>query len=231
MLSPTRLDIGIGTKAATPMLSANLPIVGDYDVIPGLIVADQIHFIDREHQAFDADKMREIAVPPSLRQNSLSRIDQDDGKIGARRSRDHVARVLLMARGIRDNEFTAIRRKEAVGHINRDSLLAHGGQAIHQQREVDILTLGADAPAVGGERGKLVLEYHLAVVEKPADESRLAVIDRAAGNETQQCLVLMLNQVCVDVLGNEFIGLIRRVRARRRHQKYPACFFVSIDAA
>ena len=41
------------------------------------------------------------------------------------------------------------------------------------------------------ERGELVLEDQLGVVEQPADQRRLAVVDRAAGQEAQQRLLLL----------------------------------------
>src|SRR3546814_2343774 len=66
-----------------------------------------------------------------------------------------------------------------------------------------LLPLRADALAVGFERGKLVLEDHLAVVKQASDQRRLAVIDRAAGDEAQQRLLLMLREISVDILGNE----------------------------
>ena len=44
---------------------------------------------------------------------------------------------------------------------------------------------------VGLERGELVLEDQLGVVEQPADQRALAVVDAAAGDEAQQALVLV----------------------------------------
>jgi len=49
----------------------------------------------------------------------------------------------------------------------------------------------------------------LRFVQQPADERRLAVIDRPAGDETQQALALVRAQVRADVAGDE-IGLPRR---------------------
>jgi hypothetical protein len=51
--------------------------------------------------------------------------------------------------------------------------------------------LRAVALAVAFQRGELVLEDHLAVVEQPPDQGGLAVIDAAAGDEAQQALVLV----------------------------------------
>ena len=85
-----------------------------------------------------------------------------------------------------------------------------------------MVALGADPAAVGLEGGQLILEDHLGVVEEAPDQGRLAVVDAAAGKEAQQRLVLVRVQVRFDVGRNE----IRDVR----HQKYPSCFFFSIEA-
>ena len=157
-----------------------------------------------------------------LRQHALARIDQDHGEVGGRGARDHVARVLLVARGVGDDEFALVGREETVGDIDRDALFALGRKAVDQQREIELTALRADFLRVGLERGELVLEDHLRVVEQPPDQRRLAVIDAAAGDEAQQALVLVLVQVLLDVGGDQ----VRDVR----HQKYPSCFFFSIDA-
>ena len=61
------------------------------------------------------------------------------------------------------------------------------------------------------ERRKLVIEDQLLFVEHPPDERGLAVIDRAAGQETK---------------GGENREINRDV-----HQKYPSRFFFSIEEA
>ena len=75
---------------------------------------------------------------------------------------------------------------------------------------------------VGLEGREVVLEDELGVVEQPADEGALAVVDAAAGDEAQHRLVLVLVEVGVDVVGEE---VVRDVG----HQKYPSCFFFSMD--
>ena len=88
--------------------------------------------------------MREIAVAARLREHALARVDQDDGQIRGRCAGDHVARVLLVARRVGHDEFAPVGREEPVGHIDGDPLLPLGGQAVDQQREVDVLALRAD---------------------------------------------------------------------------------------
>ena len=145
-------------------------------------------------------------MPPRLREHALARVDQNDGEIRGRCAGDHVARVLLVARRVGHDELAPIGGEEPVGHIDGDPLLALGGEAIDQQREVDVLALRADALAVRLQRRELILEDHLAVVKKPSDQRRFAVIHGAAGDEPQQRLALMLGEIGVDVLGDASCG-------------------------
>ncbi len=75
------------------------------------------------------------------------------------------------------------------------------------------------------KRGELILEDHLAVVKKPPDQGRFAVVHRTAGDESQQRFVLMLAQVSFDVLRNQVMRLVEDCAGHAGHQKYPACFF------
>jgi hypothetical protein len=53
--------------------------------------------------------------------------------------------------------------------------------------------------AVGLERGELVVENLLRLVQQPADQRRLAVVDAAAGDEAQQLRALLRAQPFGDV--------------------------------
>src|SRR5262249_34724379 len=64
------------------------------------------------------------------------------------------------------------------------------------------------------------LEQQLGVVEQPADQGGLAVIDAAAGQEPQQRLLLLRREIGLQVF--DLVG--------RTHQKYPSRFFFSIEA-
>ena len=57
--------------------------------------------------------------------------------VGGRGAGDHVARVLLVARRVGDDELALVGGEEAVGDVDGDALLALGRQAVDQQREVD----------------------------------------------------------------------------------------------
>ena len=102
-----------------------------------LVVADQVHLVDRQHDVADAQQRDDEAVAPRLGQHALARIDQDDRQLGGRGAGRHVAGVLLVARRVGDDELALVGREEAVGDVDGDALLALGLQAVDQQREVD----------------------------------------------------------------------------------------------
>ncbi|MCY1540071.1 hypothetical protein D9M68_756850 [compost metagenome] len=102
-------------------------------------------------------------------------------------------------------------------------MLALGGQAVDQQGEVDGVALGAELLRIGFHGGELVFEQHLGLKEQAPDEGAFAVVHAAAGDEAQQALVFVGLEVFADVGGDE-VGNVC-------HQKYPSCFFFSMEAA
>src|SRR5256885_11974144 len=68
----------------------------------------------------------------------------DLGGVGAAGGGDHVARVLLMARRVADDELAAFGGEVAVGHVDGDALLAFGRQAVGQQRQVGLAALRSE---------------------------------------------------------------------------------------
>jgi len=97
------------------------------------------------------------------------RMELRDGEIGRRGAGRHVARILFVAGCIRDDELALRRGKEAIGDVDRDTLLALGLQSVDQQGEVDIAARGAVLRRVTLQRRELVLEDQLRVVEQPTD--------------------------------------------------------------
>ena len=70
--------------------------------------------------------------------------------------------------------------KRAVGDVDRDALLALGAQAVGEQREVEPV----DAALL--DVRELVGQHGLGVIEQPADQRGLAVVDAAGGGEPQE---------------------------------------------
>jgi hypothetical protein len=181
--------------------------------------ADEVHLVDGHDDVLDAEQGDDEAVAARLLLDAVAGVDQDDGQVAVRRARRHVARVLLVARTVGDDEFAPARREVAIGHVDRDALLALRLEAVHQERQIDLAAGRALALAVAAHRGELILVDQLGVVEEAADERALAVVDVAGGQEAEQLLALLLRQVGGDVGGGDGVG----------HQKYPSFFFCSID--
>ena len=141
----------------------------------------------------------------------LGRVDQHHGGVGAGGGRDHVARVLLVARRVADDELAAGRGEVAVGHVDGDALFALGRQAVGEQRQVGL--------ARALHAGQLVLQHRLAVHQQAADQRALAVVDAAAGDEAQRGHVVMLACTAVGLPVIRSTTLIRNTR--------PSCAFPS----
>ena len=187
-------------------------------------VVHQVHLVDRQHEVADTQHVGDVCVALGLLQHALSRIDQDDGEICRRGAGRHVARVLFVPRRVRDDELALVGREEAIGDIDRDALFALGLQPVEQQGEVHVFALRAVLHAVLLQRGKLVLEQQLGVVQQAADQRRLAIINRTAGDETQHA----------HFSGRQFANRLALFLGAqgghfRGHQKYPSRFFFSID--
>ncbi len=194
-LSPCSADSGMAVTWANAELFGQFAITGLDFVEHRLVVADQVHLVHRQQHVADAQQRHDVAVAARLSQQALARVDQHHGDVSRGRAGGHVAGVLLVARAVGDDELALVGAEEAVGDIDGDALLALGGEAIEQQRVIDVVALGAVATAVAVQRGELVVEQALAFVQQAADQRALAVVDAAAGDEAQQPLGLVLVQV------------------------------------
>jgi hypothetical protein len=139
-------------------------------------------------------------MPTGLGHHAVASVDKNHSQLARRGAGGHVPRVLLVARRIGDDELAAVGREIAVGDVDGDPLLALGLQAVGQEGQVDLTGAGrTDLLAIALHRGELVLVDHLGVVQQPADERALAIVDAAAGQEAQQFLLLVAGEVSVDV--------------------------------
>ena len=129
----------------------------------------------------------------------LRGIDQNHRDLGGRRAGHHVAGVLLVPGRVGDDELAALGGEEPVGDVDGDALLALGGQAVDEQREVELVALRSHLLGVGLQGVEMVLEHEMRLVEQSADQRALAVVDAAAGDEAQQRLVLVRVEVLLDV--------------------------------
>lgn len=131
-------------------------------------------------------------MAPRLRNHALAGIDQHHREIGVGGAGRHVAGILRMPWCVGNDEAAQLGGKEAVGDVNRDALLTLRLQAVDQQREIEIAAGGANRPALGRQRVELIVEQRLGIVEQPADQRALAVVDAAASDETQGRAIILI---------------------------------------
>ena len=156
------------------------------DLLEGrMVVADQIHLVHRDEHGLHTHERADGEVTMGLRTNAASGIDHQHGDVAVRCSDRHVAGVLLMPRGVCDEDAAAVGEVHVpVGDVDRDALLALGLQAVGQQGVVDLAhrdcrTATTRAPGVleGVER------HGVGLGEEAADERRLPVVDRATRHQ------------------------------------------------
>ena len=136
-LSPSRALMGMKNASGAPILCMNARELVADRIVDGLVELDEIHLVDRDDEMFDTEQVGDERMAAGLLQHAVARVDQNDGEIGGGSARRHVARVLLVAGRIGDDELALRRREIAVGDVDGDALLAFGAQAVGEQREID----------------------------------------------------------------------------------------------
>ena len=76
-------------------------------VVDVLLEVHEIHFVDGDDDVTDADQVRDERMPPRLRHETVTRVDENQRQIRRARAGDHVARVLFVARSVGDDELPA----------------------------------------------------------------------------------------------------------------------------
>ena len=116
--------------------------------------------------------------------HALARVHEHDREVRGTEAPVTMLRVYCMwPWRVGDDELAARRRKVAVGHVDRDALLAFGAEAVGEVGEVDLAAAGD----VGGalQRLELVLHERLGIVEQTADKRGFAIVHAAARVETE----------------------------------------------
>ena len=115
---------------------------------------DEVHLVDRDDEMADAKQGSDVCVTTRLREDALARIDEDDGEVCGGGAGGHVAGVLLVARGIGNDELATLGREVAVGYVDGDALLTLGAKPVCELGEVDselLLARRSDSPRDGAD--------------------------------------------------------------------------------
>ena len=146
---------------------------------------DQVHLVDDQQDAPDAEQRENAAVAQGLPGQAGLGVDQQQRKFGVRGAGHHVAGILLMARRVGDDEGALRCAEIAIGHVDGDALLALGLKTVEQQGIVEIFAGGAEFLRQMDEIRHLVVRHRAGLHHQAADQGRLAVVHRAAGEEAQ----------------------------------------------
>ena len=133
-LSPCSAEIGTNVRSWTSSFMAksrNSALIRSKTL---LVVVDEVHLVDAQHEVRNAEQARQERVAPALLEHALAGVDEDQREVGGRRARHHVARVLNVAGRVGDDELALRRGEVAVGDVDRDALLALGPKAVGEQR-------------------------------------------------------------------------------------------------
>src|SRR5262244_1490813 len=95
-----------------------------------------------------------------------------------------------MARGVGNDKGALWGREMPIGDVDRDPLLALVLESIQQQRKVELITGSTKTTGVPLQCRELVVGNEGAFIEEATDQRRFAVIDRPAGQKTQEIFVL-----------------------------------------
>ncbi len=145
---------------------------------------DEVHLVDGQDEVIDAEQPRNPRVALGLDANAVARVDQQDGEVGGGRAGRHVARVLLVAGRVGQDELAPRRGEVAVRDVDRDSLLPLGFQPVGEQREVD--RTGIPVLRRFLDRADLIFVDRPRIVEQPADERALPIVDAAGGADAEE---------------------------------------------
>ncbi len=150
-------------------------------------VVDEVHLVDGHEHVLDAQERDDEGVTAGLGHDAVARVDEDDGHVARTGPGGHVAGVLLVPRGVGDDELAPVGGEIAVGDVDGDALLALRLEAVGEQGQIDA-SRGAEAHGVALDGGELILVDHPRVVEQAADERALAVVHAPARQKAQQLL-------------------------------------------
>ena len=217
MLSPSSAETGSTCTSSMPSsrVTARTGLGDRGERLLGEV--EQVDLVDRDDDVRHAQQRDDGEVAAGLLEHALAPVDQHDDGIGRGRAGDHVARVLHVPGAVGEDERPRAGGEVAVGDVDRDALLALGAQAVGEQGEVEVAVREAALRGGAGDLLELVGEDRLRVVQQPADERRLAVVDRAGGREPEERALAR---------GSPPVASLSK-----RHQKYPSFLRSSMAAS
>ena len=156
---------GNATDVADAELGCKQAVLGADGFERLLLEVDQVHFVDGEYHVLDTQQRHQISVTACLGLHPYAGVDQDDRQLRRRGAGHHIAGVLLVSRGVGDNELALVRGEVPECDVDVDALLTFGLQAVDQQGQIDFVALSAERTYFGAGSLQLIFGHQLGVIE------------------------------------------------------------------
>ncbi len=104
VVAAQRRDRDVQAVVRRPASARNGAKLGDDLVEALLAVVDEVHLVDGDDDVGDPEQRADERVALGLLEHALARVEQDHREVGGRGAGDHVARVLLVAGAVGDDE-------------------------------------------------------------------------------------------------------------------------------
>ena len=141
---------------------------------------DEVDLVDDDRDLAQAEELQDQRMAARLLAHTLGSIDDQQGRLRLRDTGNRVLQELLMPRRV-DDDVGALRGlEEDLGCVDGDALVTLGLEGIQEERPFE----GATALVARGlQFGELAFGEAAGVVQQPADQRGLAVIDMADDGE------------------------------------------------
>ena len=148
----------------------------------GVVIANQIHFVNDDAELSHAHEMEKKSVPEGLLLESFLCINDKKRCIGAFGASDHIAHEAFVSGRINEDVFAVMAIESYPCAVDCNALVAFGLERIHEE-----CPLKGDTPALAHflHCGFFAVGKRVDVMEESPDERRLAVVDMPDEDEVQ----------------------------------------------
>ncbi len=142
----------------------------------GLVIADEVHFVDEDDDFFDAEHPEQVAMAAGVFLDAFFGVDDEDGGFGVGGAGDHVFDEFDVAGGVDDDVVAFFRLEEDAGGVDGDGLGLFVFEGVDQEGVFEGDALGG---AAGADAFKFAFGEGVGVGEQAADDGAFAVVDVA----------------------------------------------------
>ena len=170
-------------------------LVNGYNLVETLLgEIYQVHLVHGQNDVLNAQQRHQEGVSTRLGDDTRTCIHEDNGQVGRRAARNHVARILLVPRRVGNDELAVVGREVAVGYVDGDTLFTFGFQSVQQKGVVDVVAGVTHTLAVALQGVQLVFVQFLAIEQQASYQGGLTVVHRPCRQKAKQVFLFILVQ-------------------------------------